>query len=48
MRNMAEGRCIDFGKVCVGFYKTYTNFGKSQLKDGTIYQIGKFYIWIKK
>lgn len=48
MRNMAEGFSFDFGKVCVGFYKTYTNFGKSQLKDGTIYQIGKFYIWIKK
>lgn len=45
---MAEGYSIDFGKFAVGIYKHYADYGKSVIKDGTVYQLWKFYVWIKE
>lgn len=45
---MAKGYSIDFGKFAVGVYKHYAGYGKSVIKDGTVYQFWKFYVWIKK
>ena len=44
---MAESYSIDFGKFAIGVFKSYTAYGKSVIKDGTIYQFWKFYIWVK-
>jgi hypothetical protein len=44
---MAESYSIDFGKIAVGFYKHYAAYGKSVVKDGTVYQFWRFYVWIK-
>ena len=44
---MAESYSIDFGKFAIGLYKHYTGYGKSVVKDGTVYQFWRFYIYIK-
>ena len=44
---MAESYSIDFGNFAIGVFKLYTAYGKSVIKDGTIYQFWKFYIWLK-
>jgi hypothetical protein len=44
---MAESYSIDFGKFAVGVYKYYTGYGKSVVKDGTVYQFWRFYVWLK-
>ena len=44
---MIEGYSINLGKIVVGVCKTYKGYGKSAIKDGTVYQFWKFYLWIK-
>lgn len=44
---MAESYSIDFGKIALGIYKSYAAYGKIFIKDGTVYQFWKFYLWIK-
>ena len=45
---MAEGHCIEFGRFGIGVCKSFTCYGRTVVKDGTVYGFWKFYIWIKK
>lgn len=45
---MAESYSINFEKFALGVCKNYTAYGKSVIKDGTVYQFWSFYLWIKK
>lgn len=44
---MTEGFSIDFGKFVIGFSESFANYGKSETKDGRLYQLWRFFIWIK-